>query len=101
LRISVDFYESGDILTTDDNTVTREVQIMVILDTAMQEGHRCEMQAQDGIQQQRGTNKNIGVRNEHDIVLEVQCGWRAMWNEAFWFVLGMGVGPKCVILLHT
>jgi len=74
---------------------------MVILDTAMQEGHRCKMQAQDEIQQQQGTNKNIGVRNEHDIVLGVQCGWRAMWNEAFWFVLGMGVGPECVVLLHT
>jgi hypothetical protein len=84
-------------LIIDDHTVTREAYIMVILDTvgiysAVQEGHRCKMQAQDGIQQRRETNKNIGVRDGHDTVLEVQCDRESYVEQSILVCLGDGSG---------
>ena len=50
------------------------------------------MQAQDGIQQRRETNKNIGVRDGHDIVLEVQCDRESYVEQSILDCLGDGSG---------
>jgi hypothetical protein len=73
---------------------------MVIFNTvgiysAVREDHRFKMQAQGGMQR-RGTNKNIGVRDEHDLVLEVQRDRESYVERSILVCLGDASGSKRV-----